>query len=104
MSLTYLKNEKGLSRNQKHISKITITTYQEETLTWLKENIQIDRAGANPTTQHYGLEYIKNIKENNNMIDIWISGESTPPPSPPPPKKKEYTCVNNLADFKSRID
>ena len=35
------------------------------------ENIQKDRAGGNPTTQHYGLEYIKNIKENNNMIDIW---------------------------------
>ena len=26
------------------------------------ENIQKDRAGGNPTTQHYGLEYIENIK------------------------------------------
>ena len=34
------------------------------------EKIQKDRAEGNPTTQHYGLEYIENIKENN-MIDIW---------------------------------
>ena len=31
------------------------------------ENIKKDRAGRNPTTQHYGLEYIENTKENNNM-------------------------------------
>ena len=59
------------------------------------EKIQKDRAGRNPTTQHYGLEYIKNIKENNNMKDIWHKQN---------PQKKEYTYVNNLADFKSRID
>ena len=59
------------------------------------ENIQRDRAGGNPTTQHYGLEYIENIKESNNMIDIWR--RQTRP-------KKEHTYVNNLADFKSRID
>ena len=34
------------------------------------EKIQKDRAKGNPTTRHYGLEYIENIKENN-MIDIW---------------------------------
>ena len=34
------------------------------------EQIQKDRAKGNPTTRHYGLEYIENIKENN-MIDIW---------------------------------
>ena len=27
------------------------------------ENIQKDRAGENPTIQHYGLEYIENITE-----------------------------------------
>ena len=27
------------------------------------ENIQKDRGGGNPTTQHYGLEYIENITE-----------------------------------------
>ena len=27
------------------------------------ENIQKDRAGGNPTTQHYGLECIENIKK-----------------------------------------
>ena len=59
------------------------------------EKIQKDRAGGNPTTQHYGLEYIKNIKENNNMTDIWHKQN---------PQKKEYTYVNNLAYFKSRID
>ena len=37
------------------------------------ENIQKDRAGGNPTTQHYGLEYIENIKENNNMTNICAS-------------------------------
>ena len=59
------------------------------------ENIQKNRADGNPTTQHYGLEYIKNIKENNNMIDIWRKQN---------PQKKEYTYFNNLADLKSRID
>ena len=59
------------------------------------EKIQKDRAGGNPTTQHYGFEYIENIKENNNMTDIWHKQN---------PQKKEYTYVNNLADFKSRID
>ena len=59
------------------------------------QNIQKDTAGRNPTTQHYGLEYIENIKENNNMTDIWRKQN---------PQKKEYTYFNNLADFKSRID
>ena len=35
------------------------------------EDILKDRAGGNRTTQHYGIEYIRNIKNNNNMIDIW---------------------------------
>ena len=35
------------------------------------EDILKERAGRNPTTQHYGIEYIRNIKNNNNMIDIW---------------------------------
>ena len=35
------------------------------------EDILKDRAGGNLTTQHYGIEYIRNIKNNNNMIDIW---------------------------------
>ena len=35
------------------------------------EDISKGRAGRNPTTQHYGIEYIRNIKNNNNMIDIW---------------------------------
>ena len=51
------------------------------------ENIQRDRAGGNPTTQHYGLEYIENIKENNNMIDIWQKQ------NPPPPKKNTPTLI-----------
>ena len=34
------------------------------------EDILKDRAGGNRTTQHYGIEYIRNIKNNNNMIDI----------------------------------
>ena len=59
------------------------------------EKIQKDRAGGNPTTQHYGFEYIENIKENNNMTDTWHKQN---------PQKKEYTYVNNLADFKSIID
>ena len=32
------------------------------------ENIQKDRAGGNPTTQHYGLEYIENIKKKKTII------------------------------------
>ena len=59
------------------------------------EDVPNDRAGGNPTTQHYGIEHIKNIKNRNNMIDIWRKQN---------PKKKEYTYFNNLADFKSRID
>ena len=51
------------------------------------EKIQKDRAGGNPTTQHYGLEYIKNIKENNNMIDIWQKQ------NPPPPQKNTPTLI-----------
>ena len=35
------------------------------------EDILKDRAGGNPTTQHYGIEYIRNMKNNNNTIDIW---------------------------------
>ena len=58
------------------------------------ENIQKDRAGWNLTTLHYGLEHIQKIKENN-MTDIWCKQN---------PQKKEYTYVNNLAYFKSRID
>ena len=34
------------------------------------EDIPKDRSGRNPTTQHYGIENIKNIKQNNDMIDI----------------------------------
>ena len=35
------------------------------------EDILKDRKGRNPTTQHYGIEYINNNKNNNNMINIW---------------------------------
>ena len=34
------------------------------------EDISNDRAGGNPTIQHYGIEHTKNIKNANNMIDI----------------------------------
>ena len=34
------------------------------------EDISKDRAGRNPTNQHYGIKYIRNIKNNNNMIHI----------------------------------
>ena len=34
------------------------------------EDIPNDRAGGNPTIQHYGIEHTKNIKNTNNMIDI----------------------------------
>ena len=57
------------------------------------EDIPKDGAGGNPTTQHYWLEYIKNI--NNNMMDISLKQN---------PTKKEYNYINNLADFKSSID
>ena len=33
------------------------------------EDISKDTAGGNPTNQHYGIKYIRNIK-NNNMIHI----------------------------------
>ena len=42
------------------------------------ENIQKDRAGGNPTTQHYGLEYIENIKKKKKIIRQ-IFGESNTP-------------------------
>ena len=45
------------------------------------EGIPKDRAGGNQTTQHYSIEYINNIK-NNNMIDIWRKQN--------PPKKRIY--------------
>ena len=57
--------------------------------------MQKDRAGGNLTKKHYGLEHTENIKENKNMTDIWSKQNH---------QKKEYTYVNNLADFKSRID
>ena len=56
------------------------------------EDIPKDRAGGNLTTQQYDVDH---IKTNNNMIDIWQKQQ---------PTKKEYTYINNLADFKSRID
>ena len=59
------------------------------------EDLPKDRADGNPTTQHHGIEYINNIKNNNNMIDIWRKQN---------PKKRQYTYFNDLADFKSRID
>ena len=59
------------------------------------EDIPQVRAGGNPTTQHYGIEHLQNIKTNNNMTDIWRKQHSA---------EKEYTYINNLADFKSRID
>ena len=59
------------------------------------EDIPKDRAGGNPKTQHYGIEYINNIKNNSNMIDIWRKQN---------PNKREYTYFNDLTDFKSRID
>ena len=34
------------------------------------EYIPNDRAGGNPTTEHYGIEHKKNIENTNNMIDI----------------------------------
>ena len=59
------------------------------------EDILKERAGRNPTTQHYGIEYIRNIKNNNNMIDIgWEKNLN----------KREYTYFNYLAEFKSKID
>ena len=59
------------------------------------EDIPKDRSGGNLTNEHYGIENIKNIKQNNDMIHTWR--EQNPP-------KREYTYFNNLADFKSRID
>ena len=59
------------------------------------EDILKERAGRNPTTQHYGIEYIRNIKNNNNMIDIWWEKNLN---------KREYTYFNHLAEFKSKID
>ena len=59
------------------------------------EDILKERAGRNPTTQHYGIEYIRNIKNNNNMIDIcWEKNLN----------KREYTYFNHLSEFKSKID
>ena len=58
------------------------------------ENIPQDRAGGNPTIQQYGIEHLQNIKTNKNMIFDRKQH----------PAKKEYTYINNLADFKSRID
>ena len=50
------------------------------------EGIPKDRAGGNQTTQHYSIEYINNIK-NNNMIDIWRKQN--------PPKKRIYLRILN---------
>ena len=61
----------------------------------MAEDILKDRAGGNPTTQHYCIEYIRNIKNNSTMIDIWREKK---------PIKREYTYFNNLAEFKSTID
>ena len=59
------------------------------------EDILKDRAGGNRTTQHYGIEYIRNIKNNNNMIDIYWEKNLN---------KREYTYFNHLSEFKSKID
>ena len=60
-----------------------------------EKDILIDRAGRNPTTQYFSIGYIDNIKNNNNIINIWQNQN---------PQKREYTYFNDLADFKSRID
>ena len=59
------------------------------------EDILKERAGRNLTTQHYGIEYIRNIKNNNNMIDIWWEKNLN---------KREYTYFNHLSEIKSKID
>ena len=59
------------------------------------EDIPNHRTGGNPTFQHYGIEYINNIKNNNDMIDIWRKKNK---------KKREYTYFHDLVNFKSRID
>ena len=60
-----------------------------------EKDIPTDRASRNPTTQYFSIGYIDNIKNNNNMIDIWQNQN---------PPKREYTYFNDLVDFKSRID
>ena len=61
----------------------------------MAEDIPKDRSGENLTNEHYGIENIKNIKQNNDLIDTWRKQNL---------QKREYTYFNNLADFKSRID
>ena len=61
----------------------------------MAEDIPKDRSGGNLTNEHYSIENIKNIKQNNDLIDTWRKQNL---------QKREYTYFNNLADFKSRID
>ena len=93
-ALMYLKKRKKLFQKlETHISNNTNNILGGDFN--MVKDIPNDRTGGNPTTQHYGTEYIKNIKNNNNMIDIWRKQK---------PQKKEYTYFNHLPNFKSRID
>ena len=59
------------------------------------ENLTLDRERGNRNRQHqYGLEELNEIKQNCNLIDIWLTQNKL---------KTQFTYLNDILDFKSRI-
>ena len=95
MLLVYLgKGKKKIQKLETYIENNT-NNFLWRDFNMAEKDILTDRAGRNPTTQYFSIGYIDNIKNNNNMVDIWQNQK---------PQKREYTYFNDLVDFKSRID
>ena len=60
------------------------------------EDILLDRQGGNPNNTHMlGLDYLKQIKQRNKLIDIWRKEN---------PNKRLFTFHNHNQSIHSRID
>ena len=60
------------------------------------EDILLHRQGGHPNnTQMLGLDYLKQIKEKNKLIDIWRKEN---------PNKRLFTFHNHNQSIHSRID
>ena len=60
------------------------------------EDILLDRQGGNPNNTHMlGLDYLKQIKQKNKLIDIWRKEN---------PNKRLFTFHNHNQSIHSRID
>ena len=62
----------------------------------MAEYIPLDRQDGNPSNTHMlGLDYLKQIKQKNKLIDIWRKEN---------PNKRLFTFRNHNQSIHSRID